>query len=378
MARIVYAVSGEGMGHAIRSKVIIDHLLSRCHDVVIVCGGKAFPFFSKLGYTVHEMQSNQIIYRNNRAMHFRTSIEFLKKLPRAAAKNFRQLMRIIYNFEPDIVITDFEPFSNLISLVFRIPVIAIDNILILRKGKIEIPRGELISYVTAKVVTYSFNSIKAHKYIITTFFYPKLLKPQNTVFVPPALRPEILNAKTRKGRHILVYQTSITNKQLLDSLKRIEKKFIVYGFESNEKNNNLVFRKFSEKRFISDLAASSAVIINGGFTVMSEAIYLHKPIFSVPVLKQFEQTLNAAYLEKLGYGEHHKNATAGSIRKFIKKLPEYEKNLESYEQDGNKILFREVDRAVDNMLSRKRSYFYNIKRINRRFFELLNKLEVLR
>ena len=378
MARIIYAVSGEGMGHAIRSKVIIEHLLKKKHDIIIVCGGNAYHFLSKHFDNVYKIECHRIIYKNNQAMHFKTAVDYLRKLPKNSAKNFKELLRIMVKFDPDMVITDFEPFSNLLSIIFRIPVIAIDNILILRKGVIEIPKGELVSYITAKVITYSFNSIKAHKYIITTFFYPERKKPENTVLVPPSLRKEILDAKTRKGKHILVYQTSITNQKLLESLKKIDEEFIIYGFNKEKQVKNLKFREFSEKNFIKDLSSCKAVIVNGGFTVLSEAIYLQKPIFSVPVKKQFEQTLNAIYLEKLGYGEHHIDATTAKIKKFIQKLPDYENNLKEYKQDGNKKLFREVDNTVEEMLTKKRSYIQNIKLINKRFFELLNKLEVIR
>ena len=34
----------------------------------------------------------------------------------------------------------------------------------------------------------------------------------------------------------------------------------------------------------------------------SEALYLGKPVFSLPVAWQFEQWLNARYLDDLGYG----------------------------------------------------------------------------
>ena len=40
----------------------------------------------------------------------------------------------------------------------------------------------------------------------------------------------------------------------------------------------------------------------GGFTLMSEAVYLHKPLLSVPVVGQFEQVLNALYLQALNFG----------------------------------------------------------------------------
>ncbi len=48
------------------------------------------------------------------------------------------------------------------------------------------------------------------------------------------------------------------------------------------------------------------MVAGGGYTLMSEAVYLHKPLLSVPVEGQFEQVLNALYLEQLGYGVYAK------------------------------------------------------------------------
>ena len=50
------------------------------------------------------------------------------------------------------------------------------------------------------------------------------------------------------------------------------------------------------------LKQTKAIITNGGFTVISEALYLKKPIFSIPIKNQFEQALNAKFVEKLGAG----------------------------------------------------------------------------
>ena len=46
MAKIVYGISGEGFGHAIRSRVLIEHL-QKNHEIQIVAGGKAFVYLSK-------------------------------------------------------------------------------------------------------------------------------------------------------------------------------------------------------------------------------------------------------------------------------------------------------------------------------------------
>src|SRR4051812_39280058 len=44
---ILYGVPGEGMGHATRSKVIIDFLIKENHNVCIVSSAKAFRFLDQ-------------------------------------------------------------------------------------------------------------------------------------------------------------------------------------------------------------------------------------------------------------------------------------------------------------------------------------------
>lgn len=40
--RILYGVVGEGMGHATRSRVVIEHLLAAGHRLHVVVSGRAF------------------------------------------------------------------------------------------------------------------------------------------------------------------------------------------------------------------------------------------------------------------------------------------------------------------------------------------------
>jgi uncharacterized protein (TIGR00661 family) len=44
------------------------------------------------------------------------------------------------------------------------------------------------------------------------------------------------------------------------------------------------------------------VIANSGFSLICEALYLGKPYLAIPVRHQFEQVLNAYYVDKMGYG----------------------------------------------------------------------------
>ena len=45
--KILYGVVGEGMGHAMRSRVILEHLVAQNHDVEIMASGRAVDFLAK-------------------------------------------------------------------------------------------------------------------------------------------------------------------------------------------------------------------------------------------------------------------------------------------------------------------------------------------
>jgi uncharacterized protein (TIGR00661 family) len=116
------------------------------------------------------------------------------------------------------------------------------------------------------------------------------------------------------------------------------------GLSEEVVEGNLRFRPFSEQGFVDDLASARAVIAGGGFTLLGEAVYLHKPVLAVPVRGQFEQFLNARYIQKLNYGRYaaHLNDPA-SIRDFQAALSSCEESLASYRQDGNRELFDALD-----------------------------------
>ena len=62
--KILYGLPSEGMGHATRSKVIIEHLLKE-HDVQIVTSDRAFVFLSNhFPKRVHQIDGFHLAYKN--------------------------------------------------------------------------------------------------------------------------------------------------------------------------------------------------------------------------------------------------------------------------------------------------------------------------
>ncbi|MBF0430841.1 MAG: UDP-glucuronosyltransferase [Fibrobacteria bacterium] len=345
--KILYGVPGEGMGHATRSKVVISHLL-KTHDVRVVSSAHAFTFLkSAFPGRVIPIKGFHLAFKNAQVHRYKTAASILKNGPLNLIQNFEKYRALRKSFSPDLVISDFESFSFLFAHRHKIPLISIDNMQIINRCLLDIPipKNEKVNFQIAK------NIIKSKvpgckRYFVSSFFNP-VIKKDNTLLVPPILRDEIINAGIKHKNHILVYQTSQNQSNIVRILNKIPKEtFLVYGFNKSASLKNVRLKPFSEDEFITDLASSKAIIANGGFSLISEAVFLHKPVCAVPLHNQFEQFLNAAYIEHAGYGRNFREFTTDGIRAFLYQLDDFTKSVKKYSQDGNKELFLHLDRFL--------------------------------
>jgi uncharacterized protein (TIGR00661 family) len=342
--RVLYSVCGEGMGHAIRSGVILDKL-TEDHEVLIFASDRAYRYLSSKFDNVHEIYGFNTVYEDNSVNDVKTFMKAMKTFPRDLKENLKLLYRTARDFRPDVVVSDFEFYARLVSNMLRIPLISIDNMHVITQCRIEYPERFRRDKVKAEAVVRSF-IVRPRRYLITSYFFPEVKNPDKVSMYPPVLREEIRSLRPYYGDHVLVYQTSQSNRKLLEVLRSIDRKFLVYGFDREGVDGNLTFRRFNEDRFFRDFESAAAVITNGGFTLISEALYLRKPVYSVPVKGQFEQILNAVYLEKLGYGEFHEETERESLERFLGRLDIYRRNLEDYDGGNNEII-EALKRTID-------------------------------
>lgn len=345
MARIIYGINGEGMGHAMRSKPVLEYLSKR-HQVRIFASSRAYGFLSKT-FPVHKIQYYPLIYVNNKVSYLLTFILGLLRTPFLAIYNCKVAYYMIKD-RPDIAISDFEPAVIYWANILRIPVVNIDNQHTITGTKIRVMEDHKSAYIATRRVI-RFIVPRADAYISTTFFYEKKTM-KNLFLVPPILRDEIRSLKSGKGKHVLVYQTSKSSKELLPVLKSVNERFIVYGWGDREKEGNVEFRGLDERQFYRDLAGCKAIVTNGGFTLIGEALYLRKPIFCHVIGNQFEQQLNGYYVEKLGYGVFRDELKREYVIKFLGDIKKYRKNLKKFKREDNSKLFRILDKLISEYL----------------------------
>lgn len=354
--RILYGVVGEGMGHAMRSRVVLEHLFARGHEVEIIASGRAAEFLNKRfggAGDVHRIHGLHMLYDENRVRRGSTLLSNLALGGAALPQQVATYFELVKDFEPEVVISDFESWTHLFAKTHGLPILSIDNMQVLNRCSID--EDVIDGFRTEFEIAKAFVKSKlpfCDEYFITSFFRPAIRKEHTRLF-PPILRPEILAGKPTRGEHLLVYQTAEGHDTLVDTLRSLGMPCRIYGMRrsitSDETEGDLVFRPFSEAGFISDLASARGVVAGGGFTLMGECVYLHKPMLAVPIRGQFEQVLNARYLEKLGYGRFAPALEDPRvIHDFVDAIPSCEAALASYAQDDN----RQILQAVDAFLAR--------------------------
>ena len=349
--KLLYGVVGEGMGHATRSRVVLEHLLSEGHEVEIIASSRAADFLSARFPEVHRIHGLHIVTEENRVKKSRTFLSNLLKGAAALPGQLEAYFRMLEDFHPEAVISDFESWSYLFAKIHNLPVFSIDNMQVINRCDIpgELLKGARADFELARAFIQGKLPGCDH-YLITTFFHPPIDKKRTSLHFP-ILRPEILTADVEHGDHLLVYQTAEGHDELTEVLTGSGLECRIYGMRreisEEQREGNLRFMPFSEAGFIRDLASSRAVLTGGGFTLMSEAVTLHKPVLSVPIEDHFEQLLNGRYLQYMGFGHTADDVDAQVLGAFLEALPDCEQALSGYHHDGNKELFAAVNEHLD-------------------------------
>jgi uncharacterized protein (TIGR00661 family) len=345
MARIVYGVSGEGSGHSSRARVVLEHLTGAGHAVKVVTYDRGIRNLEG-DFDLFETVGLHIASDNNRVSPLKTLLNNLQQLPDGHRKLNELRKEIFKGFSPDAVITDFEPMCAYLAHHYDIPLITIDNQHRLRYMHYEYPaalksdRNLAVGIIRAMVP-------KPDVSLVTTFFFGEP-KNRRTFLFPPLLRDKVRNLKSSRENHILVYLTS-GFEQFVEMLKRFPREeFVVYGQGDSGRQGNLLFKAPDTDGFLEDLASCKAVMATAGFTLMTEALHLKKPYLALPMSGQFEQAINAVFLERLNCGVNLHQLHPAGIGDFLYRLPEFEAALAGLPTFDNGLLLEKVDELLAN------------------------------
>ena len=353
MATILYALSGQGRGHTSRVTAVSDALRRRGHDVVFCCGGTAREILEARGEAVVPVPALRQVMRDNEVRLAQTVACNVPHILRAPSI-LNALTERIELLGPDLVITDFEAFAPRAAARAGVPVLSFNHQQVVTEMQYDLPRRyRLMAAVTSGAIRLIAPRRPEHV-LVSSFFYGNLKRPERTTLVPPIIRPEVQQLAPREGDKVVVYYNQTEGAQhVIRALSEVDASFVLYNFGAPPEGGvfkNLTFKKPCMDGFARDLAESRAVICTAGFTLISESLYLRKPLLVVPNRGIFEQTLNAIFLERNGMGEAviERPLQASDVQQFLEKIPVYRARMPSEGILGNRLA---VD-CIERLLSR--------------------------
>ena len=352
MARIIYALSGQGRGHTSRVIAISGELRARGHEVTFCCGGTAGDILLRRGEPVIQVPALRQIMESNELRLLQTLVRNRDAIGKQHAI-ITDLADTFAAYAPHLVIVDFEAFAPRAADRIGVPVVSFNHQQIITESRYSLPLKFRMDAVISELVVRMIAPKNPVLTIITSFFYPALRTPETTTYVPPIIRPAVQRLTPHRGEHVLVYYNHADGaEQVLRTLRKVDAPFIVYNFDhprSGHPYPNIHFKDPCIDEFLNDLAGSRAVISTAGFTLMSEALYLGKPLLVAPNRGIFEQTLNALFLEREGLGvaviDHP--LTEHDVTHFLANHSAYERQLERLVTCGNKQGVARIEGILD-------------------------------
>lgn len=345
MARIVYGIQGDAFGHVSRALALAEDMPN--HEFLFVGGGKTLALRSG-EYRVEEVPLIRTYYAGNKVRIAATVYHTLKVVLDLEGTT-KRIAGKLEEFQPDVVLSDYEYFAPRAAAFLGIPCVSMDNQHFLTKCSARHPVSQALSRL---MLTAPLRCLydRADYYIISTFFRLAPKNPGNTSVFPPILRKKVTQIVPAEGDHVLVYQTSPTFEKVAGLLLRIPHRCFIYGCGKRSSHGNLVYKDPSEQEFLEDLASCRYAITNGGLNVIAEALYLGKPVLSFPIHFAYEQFFNAYMLANHGYGDYSLDLAPdlGTIARFEERLDLFRANIAAGSFFGNHKVIERLEEIMGN------------------------------
>jgi len=321
MARIIYAAAGEGFGHASRVHLIAQRFLDAGHDVLFASSHRGLLYLRQYyGERVKEIFGLTYEYSRGYVQPLATIRKNFSLITVGRRMNKMLFDQVYRPFKPDLVVTDFEPFSSWWAWYNRVPLISLDNEHMLTMCRLEHRLRNVFPRITSTLVT-RLHCVGARAYVMINFFKAPL-RHEAAVLAPPVVREVVTTLTPSNQGHIVVYSTTGTHEdRLRDTLSTFpDQKFLVYGFNKAEEARNCLFKERSTDGFLLDVASARGVIASAGFSLMSECLYLRKRMLLLPLAGQYEQIINAHYAQRLGLGIWSPSLDEASLARFLQQI----------------------------------------------------------
>lgn len=316
MQRFLYIVNGLGMGNSTRCHSIIQHHSPMLYDVDILTSGNGILYFQNVNRIgqVEVFESLTYAKDQNGDLSIFGSILRLPKLAVRYARNVRKLRKVIRKGDYSAIIIDSDYSAYFVKKFAGIPIIAINNadmVVAECKERRPLPASIKMQYWIERLDNLFHRKVPDH---VLSPTLEKAGKIANIVHLPPMIRSQLKRrAPSENVKNILVMLSGSDFGTSTDFLNLLalppEISINVIGREGLSDQQVTYHGKVIDNTDL--LNAADLMVINAGFSAISEAVVLGRPSVVIPVANHAEQYVNARLISELGLGVEASADTVG-------------------------------------------------------------------
>jgi UDP:flavonoid glycosyltransferase YjiC (YdhE family) len=308
-ARILFLVNGLGLGNSTRCHAIIQRLLRGGAEVQVVTSGNGLWYFRSVPgiARLHEIESLYYGAKDGRISIART-LAAVRDFIAILRRNGRRMAAIVSDWRPDVAVTDsvytFRPFKR-----NAIPLVALNNADVVHQAYRRFgdhPKSIRAQFWCVEEPDYMFHRA-VPDLVISPTLDPTLEEVGGNVRrVGPIVRPGFSPTVARAPVKCVLVMLSGSRFGTPVALSRRDWQFEidVVGRQAPtdwDRGGNIHYHgKVLDNKALVEKA--DLVVVNGGFSAVSETFSLRKPLVVIPVPNHAELWINARTIEHLGVG----------------------------------------------------------------------------
>jgi uncharacterized protein (TIGR00661 family) len=328
--RALFLVNGLGLGNSTRCHAIIQRLLERGANVEVITSGNGKWYFDGHNDTgkVHAIEAFYYASHNGRISIPRTLLS-VGEFRRIAKRNAVVVERVLDTFRPDVTLTD-SVYTTRPMKRRGIPIVALNNADVVHKSYRlfdQKPRSIAMQFYAIEEMDYLFHRARVDMVLSPSLDASLPEVGGNVRRIGPIVRRGYeSDGNVGPVRRVLVM---LSGSRFGSAVALKEKSYPfhidVVGREAPtdvQLPPNVVFHG-RLKDNASIVRAADLVLVNGGFSAVSEAFALRKPMVVLPIPNHAEQWVNGRTIEKLGVGfMAHEDSIESAMIEAIRRIDE--------------------------------------------------------
>jgi len=347
---ILYGICGIGNGHLFRQLPIIKKLKEDGYRIIFFSYGDTLKYLLKEKEEVIEVEVPYFIGDYE-------GVNFSKTVQHKKYDLNKNLIAMEYAQKeigkPDFVISDYEPICAQYAYAYDVPFFTIDQQSKYIKNDFPILNG--LNYVDERMRLNMFFP-KANRIVFSFYKYNNI--DTDTKVFAPIVRKNLVEREN--ANHYLVYLSSQEGfSQSIDDITNVlgnfpEETFYIYtksDVSHLKLDKNVIVCNHHTNSFEEHLMTCKGVITNAGHTLISEAMYLKKPVYAIP-FKTYEQHHSASMISELWLGVEAEDLNINRLQHYLDMDKRYAYNFKQWDVQEKLLGKSEVEEVVNYILDK--------------------------